>query len=65
MFILAKGISRFNKAIKPHILIRQLKKTNKAMAAGFKVKSQADQVTIAKLQRQLKKAGIMKNNKVL
>jgi len=28
------------------------------MAAGFKVKSQADQATIAKLQRQLKKAGI-------
>ena len=58
MSILAKGISRFNKAIRPHILIRQLKRTNKEMAAGFKVKSQADQVTIAKLQRHLKKAGI-------
>ena len=58
MSILAKGISRFNKAIRPHILIRQLKRTNKEMAAGFKVKSQADQATVAKLQRQLKKAGI-------
>lgn len=58
MSILANGISRFNKTIKPHILIRQLKRTNKEMAAGFKVESQADQATIAKLQKQLKKAGI-------
>lgn len=32
MSILASGISRFNKAIRPHILIRQLKRTNTEMA---------------------------------
>lgn len=56
--ILAKGIKSFNQAIRPYIIIRQMRRTNKQMAAGFKVKSQEAEATIAKLQKKLKKAGI-------
>lgn len=56
--LLAKGIKSFNQAIRPYIIIRQIRRENKQMAAGFKVKSQADEAKIAKLQRKLKAAGV-------